>query len=47
MRHAFGATLAIRRSGLEAIGGFRAVGAYLAYDYMLEDGQYLYFPIVN
>jgi ceramide glucosyltransferase len=35
MRHAFGATLAFRRAELEAIGGFDAVGAYLADDYML------------
>jgi len=35
MRHAFGATLALRRRALEAIGGFPAVGAYLADDYML------------
>ena len=35
MRHGFGATLAFRRERLEAIGGFTAVGAYLADDYML------------
>jgi ceramide glucosyltransferase len=35
MRHAFGATLVFRRAQLEAIGGFRVVGDYLADDYML------------
>jgi ceramide glucosyltransferase len=35
MRHAFGATLVFRRHGLEAIGGFEALGPYLADDYML------------
>jgi ceramide glucosyltransferase len=35
MRHAFGATLAVRRARLDALGGFAAVGAYLADDYML------------
>jgi ceramide glucosyltransferase len=35
MRHAFGATLVFRRAELEAIGGFRSVGEYLADDYML------------
>jgi ceramide glucosyltransferase len=37
MHHAFGATLAFRRGALDAIGGFQAVGAYLADDYMLGD----------
>jgi ceramide glucosyltransferase len=37
MRHAFGATLAFRRRALEGIGGFQAVGAYLADDYMLGE----------
>jgi ceramide glucosyltransferase len=37
MRHAFGATLAFRRGSLEAIGGFEAVGPYLADDYMLGE----------
>ena len=35
LRHAFGATLAFRRHTLQAIGGFRALGPYLADDYML------------
>jgi ceramide glucosyltransferase len=35
LRHAFGATLVVRRESLEAMGGFEAVGAYLADDYML------------
>ena len=37
MRHAFGATLAFRRHTLEAIGGFKALGSYLADDYMLGE----------
>ena len=37
MRHAFGATLVLRRRSLEAIGGFEAVGPYLADDYMLGE----------
>jgi ceramide glucosyltransferase len=37
MRHGFGATLAFRRATLDAIGGFEAVGAYLADDYMLGE----------
>jgi len=35
LRHAFGATLVFRRRGLEDIGGFAALGEYLADDYML------------
>ena len=35
LRHAFGATMAIRRETLAAIGGFEAVADYLADDYML------------
>ena len=37
MRHAFGATLVVRRQSLEAIGGFEVVGSYLADDYMLGE----------
>jgi ceramide glucosyltransferase len=37
MRHAFGATLVVRRRSLEQIGGFEAVGPYLADDYMLGE----------
>src|SRR5207247_264287 len=37
IRHAFGATLAFRRRTLDAIGGFKAVGEYLADDYMLGE----------
>jgi ceramide glucosyltransferase len=37
MRHGFGATLALRRRTLEAVGGFEAVGPYLADDYMLGE----------
>ena len=37
MRHGFGATLVFRRRTLEAVGGFQAVGAYLADDYMLGE----------
>ena len=37
LRHAFGATLVFRRSGLEKIGGFAALGPYLADDYMLGE----------
>jgi ceramide glucosyltransferase len=37
LRHAFGATLVFRRRGLEAIGGFAALGPYLADDYMLGE----------
>ena len=37
MRHAFGATLVFKRQSLEAIGGFRALGPYLADDYMLGE----------
>jgi ceramide glucosyltransferase len=35
LRHGFGATLVVRRRTLEAIGGFAALGPYLADDYML------------
>jgi ceramide glucosyltransferase len=35
LRHAFGATLVFRRRGLADIGGFAALGDYLADDYML------------
>jgi ceramide glucosyltransferase len=35
MRHAFGATLVFRRRTLDAVGGFEALGPYLADDYML------------
>lgn len=35
LRHAFGATIAIRRAALEAIGGFRAVKDLLADDFFL------------
>jgi len=34
-RYAFGATIAIRRAALDAIGGFRAIADYLADDYQL------------
>ncbi len=37
LRHAFGATLVLRRGSLDAIGGFEAVGPYLADDYMLGE----------
>ena len=37
IRHAFGATLVVRRRTVDAIGGFEAVGAYLADDYMLGE----------
>ena len=37
LHHAFGATLVFHRRGLEAIGGFAALGAYLADDYMLGE----------
>jgi ceramide glucosyltransferase len=37
LRHAFGATLVFRRRGLEKIGGFAALGPYLADDYMLGE----------
>jgi ceramide glucosyltransferase len=37
VRHAFGATLALRRRTLDAIGGFRSVGAYLADDHRLGE----------
>lgn len=37
MRHAFGATLALRREDLTAIGGFEPLGEYLADDYMLGE----------
>jgi ceramide glucosyltransferase len=37
LRHAFGATLAFHRQTLNAIGGFRALGAYLADDYTLGE----------
>jgi ceramide glucosyltransferase len=35
LRFCFGATMAIRRKALEAIGGFEALASYLADDYML------------
>ena len=35
LRHAFGATLVVRRRALDRAGGFEAVGEYLADDYML------------
>ncbi|HYL81586.1 MAG TPA: bacteriohopanetetrol glucosamine biosynthesis glycosyltransferase HpnI [Candidatus Acidoferrum sp.] len=35
MRHAFGATIGLRRSTLASIGGFEALADYLADDYML------------
>ena len=35
LRHAFGATIACRRSAIRTIGGFEAVADYLADDYML------------
>lgn len=35
LRYCFGATMAVRRSDLEAIGGFRALASQLADDYML------------
>jgi len=34
-RFCFGATMAVRREALEALGGFRALASYLADDYML------------
>lgn len=37
MRHAFGATLVFRRRALADIGGFEALGPYLADDYMLGE----------
>jgi ceramide glucosyltransferase len=37
MRHAFGATLVFRRRALERVGGFEALGPYLADDYMLGE----------
>lgn len=37
MRHAFGATLVFRRQTLESVGGFPALGDYLADDYMLGE----------
>ena len=37
LRHAFGATLVFRRQTLDAIGGFGALGPYLADDYMLGE----------
>lgn len=37
IRHAFGATLVFRRRGLAAVGGFEALGPYLADDYMLGE----------
>ncbi len=35
LRFGFGATIAVRRKALEAMGGFRALARYLADDYML------------
>lgn len=35
LRYCFGATMAVRRDVLQAIGGFRALVSYLADDYML------------
>ena len=35
LRFCFGATMAISRKALEAIGGFEAMASYLADDYML------------
>ncbi len=35
LRYCFGATMAVRRSVLESIGGFAALASYLADDYML------------
>jgi ceramide glucosyltransferase len=35
LRYCFGATMAVRRDVLEAIGGFKALASYLADDYML------------
>ncbi len=35
LRYCFGATMAVRRGALEAIGGFEELSAYLADDYML------------
>lgn len=35
LRYCFGATMAVRRDALEAIGGFQALANYLADDYML------------
>jgi len=35
LRFCFGATMAVRRAALEEIGGFAALGSYLADDYML------------
>jgi ceramide glucosyltransferase len=37
MRHGFGATLVFHREALDAIGGFKALGEYLADDYMLGE----------
>jgi len=37
LHHAFGATLVFHRRGLDAIGGFAALGPYLADDYMLGE----------
>ncbi|HUI71607.1 MAG TPA: bacteriohopanetetrol glucosamine biosynthesis glycosyltransferase HpnI [Spirochaetia bacterium] len=37
MRFCFGATMAVRRSALNAIGGFEALAGYLADDYMLGE----------
>ena len=37
LRHAFGATLVLRRRVLDRVGGFASVGAYLADDYMLGE----------
>jgi ceramide glucosyltransferase len=35
LRHAFGATIAVKRAALEASGGFRALSDHLADDYLL------------
>ena len=37
LRHAFGATLVLRRRVLDGVGGFESVGQYLADDYMLGE----------
>jgi ceramide glucosyltransferase len=37
LRHAFGATLVLRRRVLDRVGGFESVGDYLADDYMLGE----------